>query len=221
MSRCKEPHGEACRRRRGTSIAFVDPREAAPRAPVVWMSPIIDTQVEATTDRLQARSPMDFSLARLPPMTHLLIDADGVQHFVLKSPDDHATVHVTGSLAPAGPVRIKFESVGVDALSIHRDTFSVLTHLLHPDPALLTSPEDWPVERLELRDSLIALDGKAAGATHWEIATVILGSARVDSEWPDLEAPIRYKIKRDLARGRRLMNGGYRDLLKNMRGKGA
>ena len=154
-------------------------------------------------------------------MTHLLIDADGVQHFVLKSPDDHATVHVTGSLAPAGPVRIKFESVGVDAISIHRDTFSVLTHLLHPDPALLTSPQDWPVERLELRDSLIALDGKAAGATHREIATVIHGSARVDSEWPDLEAPIRYKIKRDLARGRRLMNGGYRDLLKNMRGKGA
>lgn len=185
------------------------------------MPPIIDTEVDATTDLLRTHGPVDFRLARLPPVTHLLIDADGIQHLVLKSPNDHATLHITGSLAPAGPVRIKFESVGVDALPTHRDAFSVLIDVLHPDQAPSTSPEAWPAERLELRDSLIALDGKSAGATHREIATVILGSARVDAEWPDLEAPMRYKIKRDLARGRRLMNGGYRNLLRMMRGKGA
>jgi hypothetical protein len=192
---------------------------AAPCAPTVWLAPIIDTQITANTDRPPATAMRDLHLAGLPPASHLLVDAVGVQHVVVKSPRDHATLHITGSLAAAGSVRVRFEVTGVEALPAHRDAITALTNLLHPSAASPSKPGSWPVERLELRDALIALDGQCVGASRREVACVMLGSKLVDAEWPDPDAPLRHKIKRDLGRGHNLIDGGYRELLKKIRAR--
>lgn len=112
------------------------------------------------------------------------------------------------------PVKLAFETIGVSELARAQSAFAVLTRLLvrHALPERDDRPGS--VEKKELRDALIALDGKAFGATHRQIAQVIYDARRVEAEWGDTESPMRQKIKRDLARGRRLMQGGYRDLLR-------
>ena len=67
--------------------------------------------------------------------------------------------------------------------------------------------------RLELRDALIALDGKCAGVTRREIARVIYGHAAVAAQWSDPSGGMKDRVKRSIKRGERLMSGGYRTLL--------
>ena len=95
----------------------------------------------------------------------------------------------------------------------------MLIALLHSASPRAGITTEWLAERLELRNALIALDGDCVGAKWHEIARVIYGAARVDAERGDSESTMRHKIKRDLARGRRLVSGGYRDMLRTAKGR--
>lgn len=64
---------------------------------------------------------------------------------------------------------------------------------------------------LHLR-TLQALDGVQAGASQRQIATVLYGAEAVASRWHS-DGQLRAHVRRLIARGRRLMQGGYRRLL--------
>ena len=64
------------------------------------------------------------------------------------------------------------------------------------------------------RTALIGLDGKRAGATRREIARVIYGDTAVAAQWSDPSETMKDRVKRSIKRGERLMNGGYRALLR-------
>lgn len=70
----------------------------------------------------------------------------------------------------------------------------------------------WTAQARKKRDAIIALDGRAAGASHREVAIVIYGQAKVERDW---RAPgLRDLVRRDLDRGLKLAMGGYRELLR-------
>lgn len=169
----------------------------------------------AVADRAGAPADADFRVDRFPANTHLCIDAVGVQHFIFKTDAKRVGLHVDGALATLGPVRLIFSTVSMSGVSTAIDEFALLTEILFPD-AGKTAPKSKskPVTRIELRDALIALDGKCAGATRREIARVIYGDAAVAAQWSDPTAGMKDRVKRSIKRGQRLMNGGYRTLLR-------
>jgi hypothetical protein len=60
---------------------------------------------------------------------------------------------------------------------------------------------------------LQALDGALAGASLRDIACAVFGSQRVDRDWRDPTDTLRDQTRRAVARGRSLMDGGYRQIL--------
>lgn len=64
-----------------------------------------------------------------------------------------------------------------------------------------------------LRFVLRALDGSLAGASHREIAEVLIGQGRVDADWSDPGEHLRDRIRRAVRRGHILLNGGYKVFL--------
>jgi hypothetical protein len=124
---------------------------------------------------------------------------------------------ITGPLLTFGPVRLNFSSSGLARLGSHLDSLGVLAHVLLDRSLVGAADRPGVVDRIRLRDALVCLDGKSSGASHRDIAQVIHGADRVATEWGDTDSPMRQKIKRDLARGRRLVNGGYLELLAKQR----
>ena len=65
-----------------------------------------------------------------------------------------------------------------------------------------------------LRRVLQVLDGFLAAAPHRDIAAALHGSSRVNGDWASPGEHLRDAVRRAVHRGRELMNGGYRRLLR-------
>jgi T6SS, Transcription factor, DNA binding domain len=71
-----------------------------------------------------------------------------------------------------------------------------------------------PATHERLRQALLALDGSLAGATYRQIAIRIFGEDSVRKDWNAATRFLKDRTRRLVAKGRALMNGGYRDLLR-------
>ena len=223
LIRCLASIGRTCRFQgsgagggkpsRGLSLAFVAPDVPAPTAPVIWLPEYTYPLIEAGVARHGHAAPPDFDVGTLPFAVHVHFAANGAQYVVLKSSKFHVALVVTGRPVTMGAVRLQFVVAGIAGLDIHLQSLGALAHVLRDRRLPGVSDRPGEVDRIELRDALIAIDGERAGATRRQIAAVTFGDDRVAAEWSDRDGSMRHKIKRDLARGRRLINGGYRDLL--------
>jgi hypothetical protein len=185
----------------------------AKAAPVVWADiPALDS-VEARSSTLHRDGNLDFDLSAISTLRHAYVAADGTQVLVLKSGTHHLHLIVRGARVTMAPVRIVFEIDGVKNVSVALRRMAILAELLAQEQPLSVQCRPGPVEQLELRDALIGLDGKCAGASHRDIANIIYGADRVEADWPNPDSALRQRVKRHLARGRRIMSGDYRALL--------
>jgi hypothetical protein len=77
-------------------------------------------------------------------------------------------------------------------------------------------PALYPPERraARLMRVLQALDGSLAGASHRDIGIALFGEARIDRDWHHPHNYLRDHVRRAIAYGRALMEGGYRKLLR-------
>lgn len=99
-----------------------------------------------------------------------------------------------------------------------RKTWLLASSILSPPDAhgsnpLESKPTRPPRSTIAHLRTLQALDGAASDASHREIAQVIFGARDVFERWhtdSELRAQVRYLLRR----GERLVNGGYRELLK-------
>ncbi|MFM9940283.1 MAG: DNA -binding domain-containing protein [Hyphomicrobiaceae bacterium] len=98
-------------------------------------------------------------------------------------------------------------------LDRHVDALAALAHVLAVSNRASRSDRPGDVDRIKLRDSIIALDGDRAGATRREIAVAIYGPNRVADEWSEPNGRLKAVIKRDIIRGRQLVAGSYRKLV--------
>ena len=118
-----------------------------------------------------------------------------------------------GPLVTLAPVKIHFHAAGIRMLNRHVDALAALAHVLAVSNRTSRSDRPGDVDRIKLRDSIIALDGDRAGATRREIAVAIYGPDRVADEWSEPNGRLKAVIKRDVMRGRQLVAGGYRKLV--------
>ncbi len=181
----------------------------------MWLAPDRLVELAAMADRAGAAGDADFRLDQVPSNSHLWIDIVGVHHFIFKTSSKRVGLRVDGALATLAPVRLIFSTVGVNGASKAVGEFALLTEVLFPDSGKAAPKfKSQPVTRIEFRDALIALDGKCAGATRREIASVIYGEPAVSAEWSDPSERMKDRVKRSIKRGLRMMNGGYRKLLR-------
>jgi hypothetical protein len=77
-------------------------------------------------------------------------------------------------------------------------------------------PRRLPVDRRSRRLDLVlrALDARSAGASDREIAILLFGQQRVRDDWGRGHDHLRDQVRRAVRRGRYLVNGGYRALLR-------
>jgi hypothetical protein len=155
--------------------------------------------------------PPGVRVAALSNVAHILIDALGRQHVIVRCGPASMHLVISGSAAIIGPVILGADVDERGAIGAVADRLARLERLLSAPPPDIVPPP-WTAETLRLRDALIALDGEPAAATLPEIGAVIYGRERIERDWPG--KGLRQRLRRDQLRGLALCGGGYRRLLR-------
>jgi hypothetical protein len=200
--------------RRGASVAFADPRLRAERARPVWLPETGAARLHFTAQPIgeAAGDHLGLRISAFANVEHVLFDAAGRQHAVLRSGGRSMQFVITGDNAIIAPVALSV------VLQLRHDIGHIVKDLAHLKVLLSAKPRKagvpprWTAETMRLRDALIALDGDRAGATLREIAIVIYGRERIERDWPG--EGLERRLRRDLQRGRALCNTGYRNLIR-------
>ena len=147
----------------------------------------------------------------LPSLEHILVDANGRQHVVLRANQASIQLTIEGADLTARPVAITFLVPGFERIAEARDQLDLLDRVLSPNRARSSVLPRWTTRTRNLRDALITLDGRRAGASHKEIAILIYGADDVAADWG---VGLRQRMQRHYSRGAALAAGGYRDFLR-------
>ncbi len=121
------------------------------------------------------------------------------------------TLTITGASILSN-VRLSFQVQGCAQIGPGIEALRLFQKFLIEAPGEIANKRPWTTRWLGLRDALIALDGAQAGASYRDMAVVHFGGQRVANEWRTNSA-LKDKVRRALARGKAMRNGGYRALL--------
>jgi hypothetical protein len=195
--------------KRGRSAAFAHPALNALEARHVWLpKPRTPTFFATPLPAVPATGVVGIVVPALPGLEQILVDARGRQHVVLRAHGASLQFVVDGADVTAGPVRFSLVMRSLTAIHEPCAQLEALRRIL--SLASTPGPTDWTAAALNLRNALIAIDGRAAGASYREIAVVLYGPEYVASNWLELKE----RVRRHLRRGRTLSRGGYRNFLK-------
>ncbi|MDZ4842721.1 MAG: DUF2285 domain-containing protein, partial [Hyphomicrobium aestuarii] len=109
-------------------------------------------------------------------------------------------------------VRLSFQVPGCAQIGSGIEALRLFKGFLITAPSKLAVERPWTARWLALRDALVALDGDQAGASYREMAVIHFGEERVAAYWRTNSA-LKDKMRRALARGIEMRDGGYRALL--------
>ncbi|MDX2264800.1 MAG: DUF2285 domain-containing protein [Hyphomicrobiales bacterium] len=121
------------------------------------------------------------------------------------------TLTITGASIFSN-VRLSFQVPGCAHIGPGIEALRLFQEFLIAAPGEMASERPWTARWLALRDALIALDGAQAGATYRDIAGILVGDARAAVDWRANTA-LKDRVRRALARGKEMRDGGYRALL--------
>lgn len=165
--------------------------------------------LSAVTRRPKAGSSPDVCIASLLSAANVVLGPGGEESIALRDSDNAVTLRFQGSRASTGPVDTIFLVSGMPEPGATAAAFTMLDTLARSPRRNVCRSR----ERLLLRDALVALDGRRVGASHRETAEVILGSKRAHEEWSSKGGWLKERMRRALARGEELCDGGYRRAL--------
>jgi hypothetical protein len=200
--------------RRGASVAFADPRLPAERARPVWLPETGAARLRFTAQPIRdaAGDRLGLRISAFGNVEHVLIDAAGRLHALLRSGARSVQLVITGDNAIIAPVALSVVLRGPHDIVPVVKELTDLKVLLSAKPRKAGVPPRWTAETMRLRDALIALDGHRVGATLREIAILIYGRERIERDWPG--NGLERRLRRDLQRGQAFCNAGYRNLIR-------
>lgn len=193
----------------GASVPFVDPDLNALDAPVCWMDKAGALALDAVSRRRTRRQKADIDLGRLDCVQHIVIGWDSVEHILFRKSDQTVTFRLVGARASIAPVCLTYRSEGNDAACKNGLVQAEL-------PRLLAKPARWTIrtrEQLLLRDAVIALDGRQAGASYREIAIAMVGVSRAKEAWSSASRALKERVRRARTKGEAMRDDGYRTLI--------
>jgi len=148
----------------------------------------------------------DLGLADHPCIRQIVIGPDRTECLLIRTSKRSLTLRLTGHRATRAPVCLTFH---VPARSKVKEAAASLASF----PDLLRGEPRW-VKRTRsqvlIRDALVAVDGREAGASHREVAEVIVGHKRVREEWSARGGWLKGRMGRAQAVGQALCGGGHR-----------
>lgn len=189
-----------------------DPSLAASAAWIFW-SPCLDASViEVAAIKTPENGSDQFDLARIPMAPAIAVSADGRQHVSLSDGFRRIRIDVTSGSVLDGPVRLHYQLAGIDGVEPKLLTIRRLLALMHLGRFAtgLEKPEPRAARWVAM---LRAHDALSEGASQREIASVLFGERRVQSEWRQDSDSLRLRIQRLVRRGEALVGGGYKGLL--------
>jgi hypothetical protein len=146
---------------------------------------------------------------RLCQIVHLT-DAAGREHFLVKGTHCSIQIRCSGkSLLCGEPVKMEFSVSGYDSPDEYIDTLKRAHRVYESD----TRTPAWSRKGLGYRNALIALDAHDASMTYRDMAMIFYGEARVADDWTGRSGAMKSEMARLLAKGQRLRDGDYRELL--------
>jgi hypothetical protein len=147
----------------------------------------------------------DLVLADLSCIRHVVIGPGNIEHLLVRTSERSLTIRLIGHRASRAPVRLTFL---VPAQSRVKETAAILASL----PDLMSMTPRW-IKRNRyqelIHDAFMAVDGHDAGASHRETAEVIVGVKLVREEWSSKGGWLKERMRRALAKGEALRDGGY------------
>ena len=194
-------------------FAFADPHQAARAAPVFWLPSATRRIVRARCappKSQQGVSPAGLAGFKVDRVA--AIGTNNIPVVMLKGYGVNVTLEIHGLSVLTNPLDMVFELDGLGDLNNQTECLRLLQRFTQPPAggshrALFASDE-------RFRHALIALDESMTGKTYRQIAMVIFGEKRVTEEWSGASQFLKDRTRRLVARGRELMSGGYRDLLR-------
>lgn len=196
--------------------AFADPSVPARQAPAFWhldaLQRIVQLRAEHPAEPVRHRGDTrllalsDFRVDRVAA-----IGVDNVPLVLMKGPGSHVPVEISGLAALSLPFSPVFEIGGLLDLGAQTELLKRLHRYAEQAPNPGSRPPFAIDERLH--HALIALDESLAGKTYRQIAITIYGEKRVAEDWQGPSLFLKDRMRRLVAKGTELMNGGYRDLL--------
>ncbi len=140
---------------------------------------------------------------------HVITRTNGDEFVQIRTSDRFITLNLRGYTVTRGPVHLTIYISGLQNARSNGLMMLRLADLTTPDPRWVR----YSRHRLLLRDALICLDAKQAGATYRDMALIIYGRQRTKAAWDGPSRSIKDRIRYALARGLHLRNGAYRTLL--------
>ncbi|WP_051683149.1 DNA -binding domain-containing protein [Sphingomonas sp. UNC305MFCol5.2] len=158
----------------------------------------------------------DRDLMRMGCFSAVLLGEDPGEQLLLSDGLHNLRLEIRQGTLLAGPVRLRIRFEGLTALDAPLLTLRRLVafHRLGRMPRQLF-PRDPRVDRAIL--TLRAWDAHCAGAGQREIAALLLGSPRADSDWQGPSDYLRSRVKRLLRAARATVRGNWRRLLRDPR----
>ena len=188
---------------------FVDPASRAPEAPIDWIEDLGAAKIDAVARDPRQGERSDMTLAELQCIRHIVVSADGGETLLINTSDKALSLRLHGTTTLRGPVCLTFQIAGMTALPGAGRALQCLPDLLKGHPRKPNRSR----RRLLLREALIALDGRAAGATYQDVAVVIAGAETARAAWKNADPLLKDRMRRALKAGMALRNGRYRLLI--------
>ena len=169
--------------------------------------------VRVHAEQVSPKTPGAFDWTRFVHQADLLRDGLGAEWLLLSDPVGQIQLEITTGTLSEGPVLLHFDVAGFQELGAKLRTLSRLEALyrLGRFPRSLFPPETGAGKWAR---ALQAFDGYRAGASQREIAVALMGEAVVRDEWNGRSDFLRARVQRILRYGRKMADGGYRELLK-------
>jgi hypothetical protein len=209
-------HRGGCRERRyGGGFTFAEhPARAAPDARIIWHAEIDPGTLRVIAEPVDPTDPDSLRVDRLKSLLTIAQDGAGHEHAVLSDGYRHIRLDVVeGSLEGAEAVLLHYRLRGIASAERGLLPLRRFVHLCRTQRfARSLFPTDPWIARWVM--TLRVHDAVANGASQREIASVLFGGERVETDWFGPSESLRSRVKRLVRDARAMARGGYRFLLR-------
>lgn len=140
-----------------------------------------------------------------------LVDGASREHLFVRGRACAIQMRCTGaSLLSPEPLKMEFAIPGFSTLTDHHAALSRARRVYDLPPC---GKPAWTRKALGLRNALVALDANEAGLSYRQTASLIYGAERAACAWSGPSLSMKSEMARLLSKGRRLRDGGYREML--------
>ena len=211
---CSEHVGGLCVPRPGAFTCFANPDHSALDAYVFWTLKVYRRVVVAhVCNRVDGELDGIISLGRFSCRKALLKTIEGEQYLLLTDKRRVAQVRCIGDDIRIYPFVLK---PIIEGFPYVEGRYRLVRNLadLYRNRRFSNSGSGWTVEGLRHRDALATFDRRLEGFSYQQIAVFIYGEDVVYSDWNNPGQTMKNRIIRSVKRGQRMVDGGYKALLK-------